>query len=425
MGQSKIRVSTDPEKPLANSRIAMILNARFPPDIRVEKEADVLVAAGADVTVISRGEGSPQRHKWNSIWVLESAIPSLQTALGKAQHLLLLMTFVDPAWKRVIETYVRAEEPHVIHVHDLLLVKTALKAVEGTGVPVIADLHENYPAAVREWRRFAKGPTALGRKLLSSYSRWLRIEGVTCRRVDHIIAVVEEMKQRLISQHGVPSDKVTVITNTERTSFVNDQEGQKEIIQKYGKTFTLLYIGGFGPHRGLETAIEGMKEVATKIAHSRLVLVGRGSSEMESRMHDRIQRYGLQKNVELVGWQPFEKVASYMKAASVGLVPHNANEHTNNTVPHKLFQYMMVGLPVLVSSCKPLARIVTEIGSGLVFDAGNPDDFACKVMMMFESEEVRRAMGKKGVAATLYGSYNWETTGSQLVSFYRKFLSGG
>jgi glycosyltransferase involved in cell wall biosynthesis len=110
-----------------------------------------------------------------------------------------------------------------------------------------------------------------------------------------------------------------------------------------------------------------------------------------------------------------------MRASCVGLVPHRSNEHTENTVPHKLFQYMMVGLPVLVSSCRPLARYVDLAGGGLVFKADDPQDFARQALALAADPALREKLGTQGRKATLEGVLNWSETGRHLAEGYRRF----
>lgn len=98
--------------------------------------------------------------------------------------------------------------------------------------------------------------------------------------------------------------------------------------------------------------------------------------------------------------------------SDVCLVPHNKNSHTDTTIPHKLFQYMLEGKPVVVSSCKPLKRVVEETDSGLVSEAGKKKDLADKIIDLYNNENLRRELGENGKKAA-QGRYNWQKeTGS-------------
>src|SRR5690606_97873 len=95
------------------------------------------------------------------------------------------------------------------------------------------------------------------------------------------------------------------------------------------------------------------------------------------------QDQGIEDYVEFKGHVPFNQVPSYMKVSDINLVPHNSNSHTDNTIPHKLFQIMILKCNLLVSSCKPLKRIVSETKSGYIFKADDSGSFAEKVFQMY------------------------------------------
>ncbi|MEZ4949892.1 MAG: glycosyltransferase [Saprospiraceae bacterium] len=122
-------------------------------------------------------------------------------------------------------------------------------------------------------------------------------------------------------------------------------------------------------------------------------------------------------------FQPFNNVFTFMKMANINLIPHNRNEHTDNTIPHKLYQSLMVGQPVLVSDCDPLKRIVTETNGGFIFEAGNPDSFAEMVVHIKDHPEEVAEKTQSAMKHTLEGTYNWANAGATLVKFYSKFDS--
>lgn len=112
-----------------------------------------------------------------------------------------------------------------------------------------------------------------------------------------------------------------------------------------------------------------------------------------------------------------------MSQAAVNVIPHQSNGHTDNTVPHKLFQGMMAGRPLLVSSSAPLKRYVEKYNSGLVFEAGNELDLAEKVRMLYRDASLCRKLGDNGKHATIDGELNWENTQKALVDLYNEVAS--
>jgi glycosyltransferase involved in cell wall biosynthesis len=113
-----------------------------------------------------------------------------------------------------------------------------------------------------------------------------------------------------------------------------------------------------------------------------------------------------------------------MKFSDVNIIPHKSNAHTDNTVPHKLFQSIMSGKPVLVSSSDPLKRLVNSTNSGLVFKADDPEDLANKVLLLYKNKNLCVELGKNGLKATTEGELNWDHEQHNLIKFYRSLFAG-
>lgn len=112
-----------------------------------------------------------------------------------------------------------------------------------------------------------------------------------------------------------------------------------------------------------------------------------------------------------------------MHLADVNVIPHQSNGHTDNTVPHKLFQGMMAARPLLVSSSAPLKRLVEEHKAGIIFSAGDPKDFAKKAIELYKNKEQASILGQNGKKASMDGQLNWETTQKSLIQLYNSLFN--
>jgi len=393
--------------------IGMVLAGRdFPPDIRVEKEIRALQAKGHRCFVICENpDQKPFRGEWEGSVILRISRPAL--FLRKANSLFFRLFFFNIQWFRSLLRIAKGESIDVFHVHDLPMSGTALWAGKYLKVPVIVDFHENYPAAIQYYSAVKK---SFGQRLVDYFvgsSRWQKYEKRVARTADHVIVVVEEAKRRL-SQEGIDDLKISIIENTIDVGFFENLGRFDHILEKYRDCFLISYIGGFGRHRGLDTAIKSMPKVIQGIPDAKLLLVGRGRIKPE--LMELADNIGVKSHVIFEDWKPFEEVPSYIEASRVCLVPHQSNPHTEATSPHKLFQYMLMGKPVVVSSCKPLRRVVLETKGGLVFSAGDSDHLA-EIILQLKDENLRKELGQAGKQAVL-NRYNWERTSRDLIRLY-------
>jgi len=398
-------------------RICMVLESYFPPDIRVEKEAKALISAGYEIYLLSLGKkGMPERENINGINIIRIFPP--QNFLGKAWRYSWFSIFFDnPLWKRCLQNVIKQYEIDIVHVHDLPLVKTAISVAKKFDIPVIADLHENYPEAVKAWRKRKMG---LKSKILNAVNpvwRWKRLEKSVLQRVDRVITVVDEAKEHYVNDCGIPPQKVTMVMNTEDLEEFDKLSVDKSLIKKYENNFVISYIGGFGPHRGIDTAIRSMPKILKEIPDAKLLLVGGMNSEYERYLKKLCKDLKVENIVEFTGWVDFSLVPSYIAASDICLVPHYASGHTNTTIPHKLFQYMAMRKPVIVTDCKPLKRIVEECKCGIVFPSGNHEKMAEAVIKLYKNIDYARMLGENGRKA-VETKYNWKNEAKKLIELY-------
>lgn len=396
-------------------RIGMILDKEFPPDPRVSNEALSLSKAGFEVHLLCFNFGGRSAYeRFNGVHIHRIFIP--KGIVKKLRALVNTFPFYTMFLKREIERFVEANAIDVLHIHDLYLLGAGLKANQRLRLPVVADLHENYVGALR----YYKFSTTFPGNLLISIHRWETAERKWVNAVDRVIVVIEEAAQRL-QMLGVPEDKITVVANyVDMDRFMAFGIDQK-IIDRFKDPFVISYLGGFDLHRGLESAVKAMPAIVQHIDKAKLVLVGEGKNS--DALKQLARELGVDSHICFEGWQDFQTFPSYIQASDVGLIPHLKNVHTDNTIPHKLFHYMLMGKPVVVSHCRPLERIVEETGCGLVFSSGDPARLAKAVIRLYEDSDEAREMGKRGRYA-VRTRYNWTNASKALLELYDALSHG-
>ena len=395
-------------------RILMVLDHPFPPDPRVLNEALSLTRSGMEVTVLSIGPDARPRHDtFRGIRIIRHRISAgLRNKMrGLAGTLPLLTAFLGWLIPRVF----RRHPFDCLHVHDLYLLGGGLLAGRRVGVPVIADLHENWVQVLSEYAWSTRYPG----RLFISIPRWHRLEKRWLAAAHHIIAVVEEAKGR-ITDLGVPEAKVTVVPNTINMEDFDRFAVNGDIVAETQSPFTIVYTGGIDLHRGVDTLIRSLPHVL-EVGPARLVVVGEGRIRPE--LESLAREMGIAASVRFTGWQRQPLIRSYIEGADVCMVPHLKSGQTDAGLPHKLFHYMYMQRPVVVTDCKPVARIVTESKCGLVCKSGNPESMGTTLARLYKNRDLRETMGANGRRAVL-DRYHWDATAVGLVSLYRNLAAG-
>lgn len=394
----------------------MLLDRFFPPDIRVEKEARTLLREGHEVFLLSLGRGDmPDEELVDGIRVIRQRPQGLPERVWS--YLQFKVCFIHSFWGKTLENAVRKYQVEALHIHDLPLVKTGLHIAHKLNLPIIADLHENYSEAIKAYRTSWQGRFTKPVRV----RRWKGIEKRCVQQTDKIITVVDEAKECYVHDYQLPPEKVIVVMNTEDLDYFYSLPFSENIAEKYQPYFIISYIGGFGHPRGIQTAISAMPQLLSEIPQARLLLVGSGSNETELRWL--ANRLEVNESVEFTGWQPFHLVPSYIAASQVCLIPHIASRHTDTTIPHKIFQCMAMGKPVVVSSAKPLERIIKETSAGLVYPSGDEQALADAVIKIYRDNGLAIKLGEAGKRA-VEGKYNWKREGEKLVTLYQDLEKG-
>jgi glycosyltransferase involved in cell wall biosynthesis len=404
-------------------KIGVILNYErdWPPGIRAEKQTVALANAGHEVFVFSpkfkENAQSPEYLAAVKATVVRVPLPT--TAKRYIKNVITAVTLYDNRFYHPIINFIKDYNLDVLHVHDIWLIPVSLKAAKIYNIPVVADLHENMPAAKRAARSEQGFLRHLIEGVIWNYHLMRWHEARMLRRCAHTFIVAPEAGERLL-EYGINEDKISVVSNTEDETTFNDDEKAADpiIVKKYVNTFMCSYIGTTGAHRGLDTVLKAIP-IAAKVVHNlKLVVVGADPSNI-SRIAAEVKRLDIANYVEVIGWQPFDKVHSYIMASDICLVPHNDFEHTQTTIPHKLFQYMICRKPVLVSDCRPLKRIVEDSNCGGIFKASDAENCAEVLLEMYNNKDGLAQLGENGRSAAL-GKFAWKNDAKVMIeAFYR------
>lgn len=387
--------------------ILMILNQRFLSDGRVEKEYKALENNGYRVVVLANSEGRDSE---------EFKIIRLRSLDKFKVYLKSKFHITDKELEKEIIDLLKEEKIEnidYIHVHDLPWSFLAFQLKKIYSSKVIIDLHENYPALRKDFaKQLNFGLKSIITKTLFNYGRLKKYETNTLKKADGYICVVHEALDRFKGTDFY--NKGVVVSNTK------DPSDYKYVpLPTIESKFIITYVGTIQKLRGLETAIKGMALLPNQYE---LNIVGVKPSDPYTKTLYSIKENHNVQNVNLINWLDDEnKVNEYVLASHVCIVPHINSELTQTTIPHKLFIAMAYGRPVLVSSVKPLKRIVEETESGMVFEADNPQDFAEKVRIMADRDKLV-FWGENG-RKSIEGKYNWINDSQNLIDFYQRLDS--
>ncbi len=391
-------------------RICLVYQGEFPDSERIEKTAKSLTAAGHEVFLLANNYGKfhEPEQQVGDVHVLRLG-PTFRRRLWN--RLLKFPIFLNPLWMAALLRVVRSRRIEALQIIDVPLSAAVLWVGRLYGLPVIYDMWENYPEALKGW-----GQRDWKTRVFKNYRVARAVELWVTRRVDHIFTVVEEARERLLAD-GVEPERVSVVTNgVDLDMFLTESTPTIPPSWNPG-AYKMLYVGGITTERGLDDMIRALPHLTSSLPQAELYIAGSGNDE--ARLRALADEQGVGNRVHFLGWVPFRQIHSYVAHSDLCLVPHVYNDFINTTIPNKLFQYMAMSKPVLVSNAKPLARIVRECNCGFVFESGNPEDAARKIMDAYQAR-LDRSLGERGQRCAME-KYTWDKAASELLRVYANF----
>jgi glycosyltransferase involved in cell wall biosynthesis len=396
-------------------KICKIWDSEYPWDVRVQKIASALTNAGHEVHIVARNRKQmPLVEELPEGRVHRLApLPLLGRRLSDAS---MFPAFFNPRWIGAIQRTARRTGADLILVRDLPLAPTAIWAGRRLRIPVVLDMAENYPAMMRSiWETGVHQPLDW---LIRHPANVQRVERWVLRRIDHILVVVEESRDRLVSL-GVPMERITVVSNTPPLARLQTHAAREH--RDGPGPLEVVYLGLLEAPRGIGILIDALARCRELRLPVTLTLIGEGR---ERALFERqAARLGLGPGVlRFKGYLPNVEAVQLLQAADVGAVPHLANESWNTTIPNKLFDYMAGGLAVLTSDARPAARIVRETAAGEVYRDTDPVDLASAIARLADARHRAccGAAGREAVRAT----YHWERDAERLLGALEKARAG-
>jgi glycosyltransferase involved in cell wall biosynthesis len=369
--------------------ICKVWDADYPWDIRVEKVSMSLTAAGHTVHLVCRNAARRPRREVDGRLVIHR-LPVAPRALGPLHVMCNFPHPANPVWAHAIWRVARGSRADVILVRDLPLAIPAALIGRRLSIPVVLDMAEHYAAMLEDRLRYT--PTGTLDRLARRPAFARVVERLALRLVDRVIVVVEESRDRLLAA-GVAADRLTVVGNTPRLDQWEEIAPAERPLSSGEDGLALIYLGNLDGSRGVDVVIRAIHQLKAKGRNVVFRVIGQGPCLEALRALTR--ELNVTDRVHIEGRLPYPRVRQLMAQSDLGVIPHYATNAWNSTMPNKLFDYMLAGLPVIVSDARPTARVVRTEACGVVFRDRDASDLARSILDAGD-RDARRAMGRRG-----------------------------
>jgi glycosyltransferase involved in cell wall biosynthesis len=246
------------------------------------------------------------------------------------------------------------------------------------GRRVIYDVHEDYE---QKYRSRLVLPLSLG--ILFTKVFWI-FEYLASRSFAHIITADSHICRKFATT------RATVVPNVPGEEFWKDARRTR----LNDCEFRLIYVGTLTHDRGIIETIRALDYVK----HPGVTFHVAGETDDE----ELIRQLKNRPNVIWHGRIPWTDLGSALADSDLGIVllqPVPAYFYYPGENIVKLWEYLSLGLPVLISNFPRLAKLCHEIGFGLAIDPTDPQKIAEAVDYLIDHPEERSLFAKNGLSA--------------------------
>ena len=390
-------------------KIGMILDAPFPPDPRVENEAVSLVENGHEVFLFCLKYADEKASDTiNGIQVRRYSSNTFEYKLSALAYTIPLYSVI---MQKKIAKFIRETNIEALHIHDMRIAGAVYKVNVNFNLPVVLDLHDNMPEVMKLYPHLQKFPG----KYLISPKKWKQKEEEFIKKANKVIAVSPEFIETLAVRLPLEKDKLVLVPNTIRKTFFEDYKVNETIIKKYKSNFVILYLGDTHLRRGIQTAIAALVKLKDTIPEIKLVIVGKNTTDIILRKQ--VKDLQLEQFVDFEGWQNVSLFQSYILASEICISPLHRNLQHDVAYANKIFQYMSLAKPLLVSDAIAQRKLVEKVACGLVHKERDFEDFSNKVVTLYKNKPLRIALGESG-KKFVQNEFSWEETSKKLINLY-------
>ena len=389
----------------------MLLETTYPPDARIDNEASFLMKQGHEVHLFNINyKKLAEREEIRQMKIYRYPASKL---VYKLSALAYDWPFYHQLIQKQIAKFIDDSGVEVLHVHDMVMAKAVIQVNKKYKLPLILDLHEDRP----EIMKFYKHVKTFPGKWLINLQKWKQAQDQLIKQADHVLVVTQYAKDEILKRNLKPADQIFVAPNIVNRDIFLAHTIWQSILDEMQGTFNLLYLGDTATRRGTDTAVEAIFLLKEKIPNLKLWIVGKSTED------DLLQKIAVKLKVTdkvvFKGWQDLSLFPSYISGADVCISPLKRNKHHDTTYANKIFQYMALGKPLVVSDCTAQADVINKAKCGLVHEAANAQSLADCIYAIYQDKNMAQKFGEAGKRA-LENEFDYSASMHELATLYSK-----
>lgn len=305
-------------------------------------------------------------------------------------------------YEQAVARMVSEREFDIVHAHDWLTFRAAMRVKELKGCPIILHVH-----SVESDRAGGKRGNPLVHE----------IEDLAFHMADRIVAVSELTKQAIIRDYDIPADAIQVVHNSiDRDSMLplDADNAYRYLSSLKGQGYRIVTnIGRLTVQKGLPNLLRAAKEVVARVPKTIFLIVGSGEQYYE--LLEMAADLGISRNVIFTGFQRGKNWRDSYAIADLFVMP-SVSEPFGLT-PLEAIGY---GTPALVSKQSGVAEVLRNC---LKVDFWDIQEMANQITAVVQNDALRDELHQQSYRE--YEKLSWNDAADKVLDLYKAHAPAG
>jgi glycosyltransferase involved in cell wall biosynthesis len=211
------------------------------------------------------------------------------------------------------------------------------------------------------------------------------------RLFDKIIAVSENVKEKIINRENADPNKVITIYNGVDISDSNgfDSEKIKKSLGLDSNNFIITMLANLTPVKGHKYLLAAASEVIKRNNLVKFLLIGTGKDGFKQELQDLTYKLGIENDVVFAGFR--SDISEILSIADITVLSSTSEGFSN-----AILEYMAADKPVVATDVGGNRELVIEGKTGFLVPPSNPNALSEAILKLLNDAVLREEMSKNG-----------------------------
>lgn len=288
-------------------------------------------------------------------------------------------------------------------IHDNQCIGYGLLFMKALGIPVIATIH--HPLTI-DLENVLERASSFKNRMKGVMFYPILMQQIVSKRLDHIITVSEDSKNRITKDFGVPPHKQSVVYNGLDTSIFRKLPHVKK------KPNKLLFVGNV--EDGKKGFVYLLKALTLSKSKATLTVIDGGAPHRRI-TQKLVDTLGVRDKVEFVGAASTDELVHHYNEAAIAIVP---SVYEGFGFPAA--EAMACGTPVIASDGGALREVVGD--AGVVVPVRDEVALADAIDRLLQNKKLLQELSHKGIER-VKTHFNWDSAAMQMATIYQNVIS--